>query len=86
MNKMHIFDLALRKKKWNMKYSVNFFVCLFLTQLNSDVCERISRTVVFCGLVLNIKVIYHRLFFDRLGPGASSSDPAGKNQVDIVKI
>lgn len=38
----------------------------------------------FLGLVLNIKIIYHRLFFDHLGPGASTSDP-GRKIKPIIK-
>lgn len=85
MNKIHILDLSKRKK---LEYEI-FHGCVlfcFLTQANSGVCAHILRTVVFCGLVLNIKIIYHRLFFDRLGPGASDSDPGGKNQIDRVKF
>lgn len=31
-------------------------------------------------LILNIKIIYHRLFFNHLRPGASTGDPGRRNE------
>lgn len=35
-------------------------------------------TVFGLNLILNIKIIYNRLFFDHLGPRASTGDPRKK--------